>query len=150
MRRAVTADLVDSNGQMNVLHYPDLGSLGADALVRQIGIDDDYRVHRQRGVFTAERHLRYYHELLERDEVDVYSRVLARTGTVVHMMSFIVDRGRHRLSSTLEIVLIHVDLATRQPTAMAADIAAGFDQLIGRSSGLDWPAPVCGAMGVRR
>ena len=150
LRRNVTADLIDTNGHMNVLHHLDFGSSGADALVRQIGIDDVYGVQRQPGAFTVEHHLRYYSELLERDKVDVYSRVLARTDRVVHMMSFMVIRARHRLASTLEIVLIHVDRTTRRPTTMPIDIAAGFDQHIRWSSELGWPAPVCGAMGVRR
>lgn len=80
----------------------------------------------------------------------MYCRVLDRTEKVVHMMSFVVDRNRQSLSSTLEIVLIHVDLVTRRPLAVPADIANGFDHHITWSEGLDWPAPVCNAMGVRR
>ena len=66
------------------------------------------------------------------------------------MMSFVMDRNGRRLSSTLEIALIHVDLATRRPSTMPTVIASGFDRHISWSSELDWPAPVCGAMGVRR
>lgn len=150
LQRSVNADLIDMNGHMNVLHYLDFGSSGADVLVRQVGIDDAYRAQRQLGVFTAEHHLRYHKELREHDEADVYCRVLDRTEKVVHMMSFVVDRNRHHLSSTLEIVLIHVDLVTRRPLPLPADIATGFDQHIIWSKGLSWPAPVCGAMGVRR
>ncbi len=150
LQRSVNADLIDMNGHMNVLHYLDFGSSGADVLVRQVGIDDAYRARRQLGVFTAEHHLRYYNELCEHDAADVFCRVLDRTEEVVHMMSFVVDRNRHRLSSTLEIVLIHVNLVTRRPVAVPSDIATGFDQHITWSKGLSWPAPVCGAMGVRR
>ncbi|MFP1153652.1 thioesterase family protein [Mycobacterium sherrisii] len=146
----MSGDLIDGNGHMNVLHYLDFGSAAADALVRQIGIDDAYRVDRQLGVFTVEHHLRYYSELIEHDIVDVYARVLERSPKVVHLMSFTVDRRRERLSGTLEIVLVHVDLARRRPVAMPTDIAAGFDEHIAHSSALGWPAPVCGAMGVRR
>ncbi|MET0698863.1 MAG: hypothetical protein ABWY93_04285 [Mycobacterium sp.] len=45
---------------MNVLHYLDFGSSGADALIRQVGLDDAYGVQGRLGVFTAEHHLRYY------------------------------------------------------------------------------------------
>lgn len=135
---------------MNVLHYLDFGSAAADALVREIQIDEDYRTDRQLGLFTAEHHLRYYSELIEGDTADVYARVLDRSAKVVHMISFAVDRSRQRLSATLEIVLVHVDLTRRLPVAMPADIAAGFDKHISYSSTLEWAAPVCGAMGVRR
>ncbi len=131
------------------MHYLDFGSSTAEVLVRQVGIDDDYRADRRLGLFTAEHHLSYYGELFEHDTVSVHSRVLDRSAKVVHMMSFIVDLGRHRLSATLEMVLVHVDLAVRRPVAIPADIAAGFDRHIAHSSTLWWVAPVCGAMGVR-
>ncbi len=62
------------------------------------------------------------------------------------MMSFVVDLGRQRWSATLEMVLLHVDLAVRRPVAMPA----GFARHIAHSSTLWWVAPVWGAMGVRR
>jgi acyl-CoA thioester hydrolase len=135
---------------MNVVHYLDFGSIAADARVRQIGIDDAYRADREFGLFTAEYHLRYYSELIEHDTADLYARVLDCSPKVVHMISFIVDQRQQRLSATLEIILVHVDLRRRRPVAMPADIAAGFEEHTRYSSALDWSAPVCGAMGVRR
>ncbi|OBH84677.1 hypothetical protein A5679_26510 [Mycobacterium scrofulaceum] len=148
--RTVSRDLIDGNGHMNVLHYLDFGSTAADALVREIGIDDAYRADRQVGLFTVEHHLRYYSELIEDDTADLYARVLDRSPKVVHMMSFAVDRYRQRLSATLEMVLVHVDLTRRLPVTMPVDIAAVFDEHVRYSSILEWAAPVCGAMGVRR
>lgn len=147
--RIVTSGHIDSNGHMNVVHYLDFGSAAADALVREIGVDDIYRAKRQLGLFTVEHHLCYYHELVEHDEIDVYARVLDGSARVVHMMSFLVDRRRRLLSGTLEIVLIHVDLVQRRPVAMPADVAAGFAEHAAYSSTLKWAAPVCGTMGVR-
>ncbi|WP_231985843.1 thioesterase family protein [Mycobacterium sp. E3247] len=148
--RNVSRDLIDGNGHMNVLHYLDFGSAAADAVVREIGIDDAYRADRQLGLFTVEHHLRYYSELIEDDTADLYARVLDRSPKVVHMISFAVDRHRKRLSATLEMVLVHVDLTRRLPVAMPVDIAAAFDKHVRYSSTLEWSAPVCGAMGVRR
>ncbi|WP_255309473.1 thioesterase family protein [Mycobacterium malmoense] len=148
--RTVSRDLIDGNGHMTVLHYLDFGSAAADALVREIGIDDAYRADRQLGFFTVEHHLRYYSELIEHDTADLYARVLDRSLKVVHMISFAVDRYRQRLSATLEMVLVHVDLTRRLPVAMPVDIAAAFDEHVRYSSTLEWAAPVCGAMGVRR
>jgi acyl-CoA thioester hydrolase len=150
LQRNVSSELIDTNGHMNVLYHLDFGSSGADVLMQQIGIDDAYRAQRRLGVFTVEHHLRYHSELLENDGIDVYNRVLDRSSTVVHMMSFVVNRDAERLSSTLEIVLIHVDLGTRRPVAIPADIAAGLDRHISKSSKLGWAAPICGVMGVRR
>jgi acyl-CoA thioester hydrolase len=102
LRCNVTDDRIDANGHMNVLHYLDFGSSGADALVRQIGIDDAYRAQRRLGVFAPEHHLRYYSELLERDETDV-DRSASGSRSALGIESFwgigvlgtLVERCRH-------------------------------------------------------
>ncbi|MEV5835431.1 thioesterase family protein [Nocardia sp. NPDC052112] len=146
----VTSDFIDLNGHMNVVHYLDRNSDGADVLVRQIGIDEAYRSERRLGLFTAEHHLMYYSELREGDKFTVHTRVLGRTDKAVHMMTFLLDRSGERLSNTLEIMLVHVDLEARRAAAMPEDITAGFDHHIARSAALNWAAPTCGAIGLRR
>ncbi|WP_166908738.1 thioesterase family protein [Mycobacterium sp. DL440] len=149
MTATVTSSFIDSNGHMNVLHYLEFASLGADRAVRRIGIDDEYRSDRRMGVFTAEHHLRYYGELLEGDEFAIHGRFLKRSAKVVHLMTFVVDCARQQLACTLEIVLVHVNLDSRRPVEMPENIAAAIDRSIATSSRLAWSAPVCGAMGVR-
>ncbi|WP_433634897.1 thioesterase family protein [Nocardia sp. CA-120079] len=146
----VTADLIDSNGHMNVVHYLNQNSEGADALVRNVGVDEAYRSERRLGLFTTEHHLVYYSELREGDKFSVHARVLGRTDKAVHMMTFLFDRSRQRLSNTLEIMLVHVDLEARRATALPENISAGFDRHISRSTELDWTAPICGAIALRR
>jgi len=67
----------------------------------------------------------------------------------LHLMTFLADRSANRLSNTLEILLVHVDLQTRRAMRLPADIAAAFDAHIARSRGLGWSAPTCGAIGIR-
>jgi acyl-CoA thioester hydrolase len=146
----VTGDFTDSNGDMNVLHYLDFASLGADAIVQRIGINDSYRSQRRLGVFTAEHHLRYYSELREGDSFAVHGQFLERSTTVVHLMTFVVDQRRSKLACTLEITLIHVSLDSRRPVEIPSDISAALDRGISDSSNAGWAAPICGAMGLRR
>ncbi|MFF3574489.1 thioesterase family protein [Nocardia jiangxiensis] len=146
----VTSDLIDMNGHMNVVHYLYQGSVGADAVMKRIGVDTSYRSRRQMTMFTAEHHLVYLSELREGDKFSVHTRILGRTDKAVHLMTFLVDRGRERLSNTLEIMLLHVDLTARRAVAIPEDIAAGLDDYIARSAALDWPAPTCGAIALRR
>ncbi|WP_084531900.1 thioesterase family protein [Nocardia miyunensis] len=146
----VTTDLIDLNGHMNVVHYLHQGSVGADALLQQIGITEAYRSEREMTLFTAEHHLVYLSELREGDKFSVHARVLGRTDKAVHMMTFLLDRTRERLANTLEIMLVHVDFAARRAVAVPEDIATGLDELIARSESLDWAAPTCGAIALRR
>jgi acyl-CoA thioester hydrolase len=146
----VTGDYIDANGHMNVLHYLDWGSQGAEALVERAGVDDTYRSQRRMGLFTVQHHLAYYGELRMGDKFSVHARVLDRNDKTVHLMTFLLDRSAGRLSNTLEILLVHVDLDTRRATDLPADIAASFDRHIAYEMELDWAAPTCGAIRIRR
>ncbi|MFI9411270.1 thioesterase family protein [Nocardia gamkensis] len=145
----VTGDFIDMNGHMNVVHYLDWGSRGADALVRVAGIDNGYRSQRRMGLFTAEHHLAYYRELRMGDKFSVHARVLDRSDKTVHMMTFLVDQSAGRLSNTLEILLVHVDLDHRRAMALPDDIAVALDHHITDSENLGWAAPTCGAIRIR-
>ena len=142
---------MDVNGHMNVRHYLELCATGTSILCYdQVGIDDDYRSRRRMGVFTAEHHLSYFSELHLGEELSVHARVLERSDKVVHMLGLLVDETHDRLANTLEVTLVHVDMDSRKAVALPEDIATAFDREIAASDALDWEAPVCGAMGVRR
>ncbi|MGW1026793.1 thioesterase family protein [Streptomyces sp. NPDC002577] len=149
MNATATPDFIDQNGHMNIRHYLELDARSTSLLCEEVGIDDSYRANRRMGVFTAEHHLRYYSEMHEGEKLSVHTRVLARSAKAMHMMAFLLDRTHERLAHTLELVLVHVDLDTRRATPIPDDIAAGFDRHIAEDAGLDWPAPVCGVMGIR-
>lgn len=146
----VRPDFIDINGHMNVCHYLELNADGTTVVCERVGIDDAYRAKRRMGVFTAEHHIRYYSELHLGEELSVHPVVLDRNEKVVHMMVYLLDRTHRRLSNTLELMLVHVDLDTRRPVPMPAEIAEGFDRFIAEREALPWKAPVCGVMGVRR
>lgn len=149
VKRVVPAEFIDANGHMNVVHYLSLGIHAADVVVRDVGITDDYRAERRRGVFTAEHHLNYYSELHLGDEISAHTRVLGRSDKAVHMMVFIVDVTDGRLANTLELTLVHVGMDTRRPADLPEDVAAGFDRFIEEHAALAWDAPLSGAMGIR-
>lgn len=146
----VRPEFIDVNGHMNVRHYLELNADGTTVVCEEVGIDDAYRAERGMGVFTSEHHLRYHSELHLGEELSVHPVVLDRSEKVVHMMTYLLDRTHRRLSNTLELVLVHVDLGTRRPVPMPGEIAAGFDRFIAEGDALSWRAPVCGVMGVRR
>lgn len=139
----------DENDHMNIRHYFDLCVEAAGQVFERIGITDEYRADRGTGFFTAEHHIRYYAETRIGEEVSLYVRGVDRTDKVVHMVALLVNDTTRRLSCTLEITAIHVDLRTRSAAPFAADIAAALDRELAYSAA-DWPVPVCGAMGIRR
>lgn len=146
----VSPDYIDVNGHMNIRHYLDYCATSADAICRQVGIDDAYRAERRMGVFTAEHHIRYFGEMHEGEKFSVHTLVLERSAKAVHLLAFLLDHVDEVLSCTVEIVLVHVGMDTRRPVDLPDDVAAALDNWIQQAQDVAWPAPVCGAMGIRR
>ncbi len=138
----------DENGHMNIRHYFDLEAQAITVIFDRMGITDDYRATRDQGFFTAEHHIRYYAEVHVGDQVSVHARIVERSDKIVHAMAFLVDDTTERLASTLEVTATHVDLTTRRVVPFADDVAAAVDRELSRTD-VGWPAPVCGAMGIR-
>lgn len=141
---------IDGNGHMNVRHYLDYGATGAGVVCERVGIDDGYRARRRMGVFTAEHHVRYTAEMHEGGRFSVHTRVLGRSAKAGHLLSFILDRDHEVLSCTVEILLVHVSMDSRRPVDFPPDVAVGLDEWVAAGRAVAWPAPVCGAMGIRR
>lgn len=146
----VTPDYIDLNGHMNIQHYLDYLAWGADTICSDAGIDLEYRRVRRLGVFAAEHHLSYHRELREGEKFSVHLRPVERSDKALHLVALLLDRTNDRLSCTLETVLVHVDLDSRRAAPFPEDVAADLDRRVSAYAWVDWPAPLCGAMGVRR
>ena len=148
--RAVTPDLIDLNGHMNIRHYFDAASL--DLWKICIAADTEWSTFEERGLslFTVEQHIRYFSELRAGDSFVVHGRLLERSDRAVHAMSFVVAPRAQTLACTFEASYVHVDTNTRRSVPIPDDVAARFDDQIAASEALGWAAPVSGAMGIRR
>ena len=150
IKRSVPTEYLDENDHMNIGRYLEVASHALWDTTTTVGMGPAYIEERRLSSFTAEHHLRYFSELRLGEEFSVHVRLLERSEKALHSIAFLVDRSRKILSSTCEATLLHVDMATRRSVPYPDDIVAGLDGLIAEHEALRWPAPVCGAMGVRR
>lgn len=147
----VPPEFLDENLHMNIQHYLTLGARAVGSRCDELGLGNQpYIDERRLTVFTAEQHLNYYAEMRLGQKLSVHVRLLERSAKALHAMAFLLNRSNDELAFTLEVTLVHVGMETRRPVDFPADIAAGVDAAIKEHSGLSWPAPVCGVMGVRR
>jgi acyl-CoA thioester hydrolase len=148
--QVVPAEFIDENGHMNIGRYFELGGRAVwDRGIEELGMGDDYIPERGMSTFTAEHHLRYFAEILRDEQVSVHVRLIDRSDKVLHGTALILNRTRRQLACTMEFTLVHMAMATRRPTAFPDDVALLIDTAL-KADDLDWPAPVCGAMGVRK
>lgn len=148
--RTVPEEFLDENDHMNIGRYLEVASDALQESTNAVGLGSTYITERNLSSFTAEHHLRYFSELRLGDRFSAHVRLLERSDKALHSITFLVDHAHEALSFTCEATLVHIDLATRRPTPYPDDIAAGIDALIAEQGAVAWPAPVCGAMGVRR
>lgn len=140
---------IDDNGHMNIGRYFEMGGRALwTRCIDDLGMDDTYLSERAMSTFTAEHHLRYFAEILQGQEASVHTRLVARSDKVLHGVSLIVNRSTRQLACTMEFTVIHIDMATRRPTPYPDDVATLLDAAL-KADDLAWPAPLCGAMGVR-
>lgn len=148
--RAVPPEFIDENGHMNIGRYLELG--GSALWLRcqtDLGMPEDYITSRGLSTFTAEHHLRYHQELLEGERVSAHTRLVARSGRVLHAVVLILNRSRGGLACTMEATLVHMDMTARRPAPFPDDVAGLVDAGL-KADDLAWPAPLSGSMGVRR
>ncbi|MET0927960.1 MAG: thioesterase family protein [Aeromicrobium sp.] len=148
--QSVPAEFIDDNGHMNIGRYLQLGGQALwKRSLADLGMGASYIHDRGMSTFTAEHHLQYFSELLEGNDLSVRVRLLERSDRVFHAVSLVVDETQRRLACVVETTIVHIDMTTRRPTAFPDDIATLLDVAL-KADALDWSAPVCGAMGVRR
>lgn len=150
LKGTVAPEYIDMNGHMNIKHYLEFGANSTSALCDDALVTTGYIAERGMGVFTAEHHLQYLGELREGDAFSTHARTLNRSDKAIHIVSFLLDRERNKISNIFETLLVHMNMATRRPTPFPADVATLFDQQIAASNSLDWEAPTSGAIGIRR
>ncbi len=108
--RRIPQSWVDYNGHMNEAHYLEAAAAASDRFMELIGADADY-VASGKSYFTVETHIRHIDELSAGDELTITTQVLNGEGKKLHLFHYL--NGPDTLVSTVETLLLHVDLKTR-------------------------------------
>ena len=148
--QAVPEEFIDENGHMNIGDYFRLCSHAIWKTTIAAGLGEEYIDEHRQSMFTVEQHMRYHGELRLGQRFTIHTRLLERSARALHGISFVVDQEKRSLACTQEVTLVHVSMDSRAAVDLPEEIAGELDVLIGASDALDWQAPVCGAMGVRR
>jgi acyl-CoA thioester hydrolase len=142
LRRVVPPGAADGNGHLNMARYLTLHDEALWPHHAALGMGEEYREVRRRGLFTLEQHLAYHAEVLVGETVTVHCRSLSRTEKLLHGMSFVVNATRAQLANTLEYVIAHVDLDRRRVIPFGEDVAAAIDEEIGGHGQRGWTASI--------
>ncbi|PWJ88200.1 carnitine 3-dehydrogenase [Mesorhizobium loti] len=126
-RRVIPSSWTDANGHMNEAHYLEIASNAADALTEGCGVTAEY-IAAGRSHFTGETHVRYLAELHEGDEITVRTQVLYGMGKKTHLFHRLYGPSEE-LAATVEMMILHVDLATRAIREPLPNVAVALKNL---------------------
>ncbi len=145
----VLESYIDVMGHMNVAWYTHFFSQSMLGLYHHLGFELDDVADRTTGSFALETHVRYFKEVLLGQQIEIYSRFIARNEKRVHVMNFMWNKSREEISASFEVVSMSMDMVERKPTPFPIDVGIQMDAMIAAHKRLGWEPPLCGAMGVR-
>ncbi len=138
----------DINGHLNVRHYLGIASEGLDESLESVGIPFNWPMHGH-ACFSAEHHLTYIAELRTGDRMAARVRLLGRSERAAHVLVYLLDESRRRLSYVMEEIFLHIDMETRRTAPWPDDVAEGLDNRIAEHARLPWEPDVSGSMRLR-
>jgi betainyl-CoA thioesterase len=119
-RTGIEPGWIDYNGHLRDAYYGLIVSLGIDALMDRLQLDQSYRERTGCTLFTLETHLHYLRELGAADTVAVSVLILAADRKRIHAAFELCCERQLEPAATAEVMLLHV----RQAPAVAS---APFD-----------------------
>ncbi|ATJ82556.1 thioesterase family protein [Halomonas beimenensis] len=142
----VAPQWVDYNGHMNDAEYARVFSLGVEALMERLGLDEAGRRRHGYTIFTLETHLCYRREAHEGQPLAVEVTVLDRDAKRLHVF-FEMRATDGTLLATSEQMLMGIDSEAGRPApfpeevaravaALPAAAADAWPELAGRRIGL--------------
>ena len=149
-RLPVHPDWIDANGHLNVGYYAVAFDLATDALLDHVQLGDDYRRDTGFSVFVLESHATYLQEVANGDPLVFRTRVLDTDSKRIHIMHEMHHEKRTYLASTMELMILHVDLRTRRAAALPEDRQKTLARLALDNPKSTWPAQCGRTIGIRR
>lgn len=109
---------IDDNGHVNVAHYSLFFEDAANAWHPRFGMSLDYKDKLGGSFFVSECHMKYFHEALLGQRLDLYGRVAEASEKAALTDLLIIERESGELIAGQEMLFVHVDIEARRPAAM--------------------------------
>jgi acyl-CoA thioester hydrolase len=144
----VAPEWVDYNGHMNDAEYARVFSLGVDAFMEAIGLDEAGRGRHQITLFTLETHLCFLAEAHAGEALTVQMEVLDRDAKRLHVF-FSLSNSTDQVIATSEQMLMAMGIDSERPTPLPEPVAqavAGYGVVETQA----WPKRAGQRIGIRR
>lgn len=140
-RGEVQPEWVDVNQHMNVSWYDRVFDAAEKALFDAIGLDEDYVLQSNFGIFRLEKLMRYEKELRLGDRIEVRSIIVLTDHKRIHHFHELMNVGTGARAAFCDGLSIHVDLSLRKAGPIVlARVVDPLSAMAAWHSGLARPA----------
>lgn len=126
-RETVQPEWIDYNGHMNLAYYMLAFDHATDAFFEYLGLGPSYLKNANASTFTLEAHITYEREMMAGAPMRFETQLLAHDAKRMHYMHFMYHAEEGWLSSTNELISLHVDMAARRSAPMPEGICSRLD-----------------------
>lgn len=149
-RAVVRPEWIDPNGHMNVGFYVVAFDHATDTFAEQLGVAWPYVEHRLGMTFILEAHATFERELKSGDPLRITTQILDCDDKRVHLFHVLYHAAAGFLAATNELLMIHVDYATRRPAPWPAETMRRLETLAAAHAALPRPERAGRAIAIRR
>ncbi|MFB9888014.1 thioesterase family protein [Balneatrix alpica] len=136
----VQPDWIDYNGHMNDACYVLVFSRAIDQLMRELGLDEDFRAQHQVSLYTLQSMVHYLHEVAQGEPLQVGVQLLEWDRKKLRLY-FTMEHGLSGVElAAMETLLLHMDMASQRPAPWLAATEACIQALQQRQQTLSWPS----------
>lgn len=147
----IKPEWLDYNNHMNVAYYVLIFDLAGEALVEQLGMGEEYTSETGISWMVLENHITYAAEVSLGDEVEVTVQLIDHDHKRLHLyFEMHQTKATRYLASTLEQMVMCVDLNSRRSAAFAQAIMEQIEALAASQSALPRPENLARVIGIRR
>jgi len=149
-RGAVRPEWLDANGHMNVGYYVVAFDEATDAFCDQFGVGWNYVSCCLGRVFVIEAHITYERELKGGEPLCISTQILDFDDKRLHFFHAMHHGGDGGLASTNEIMMMHIDFATRRASPWRKESRRRIAAMAAAHARLPRPAQAGRVIAIRR
>jgi len=138
-RERVQDGWIDYNGHMNLAYYMLAFDHATDAFFDYVGLGEKYMAANNASTFTLEAHITYDREMMAGAEMRFETQLLEHDSKRLHYMHFMYHAEEGYLTSTNELISLHVSMDTRRSAPMPEDVLVRLDQIAAAHGKLSRP-----------
>ena len=149
-RTTVKPRWVDHNGHMGIRAYTPVFDKGTIAFYRHIGLTRAALMDRGTTIFALQECHWYSREVMLDDPLEVTCQLLDVDHNKLVCFATIRQTRDDYVAAMMELIEIHIDMASRRPTPFAPDVRARLDEVLAAHTPLGRPAVAGQGVGIRR